>query len=105
MSELTVEDLQKQLLEQQEKIKQLEIEKDNLNKDLDESNKSLDESRKIVNKLWASGTSTTGNPFPGNNMGDEQEVETPEEFIDSFVETAVKNMKKVFGEDKVGYNH
>lgn len=98
----TIEELQQKLLESQAENEQLKTDKETLKQELSDKDNSLTQARKLNSQLMNKIPSGHNNPEP---VELEEHKETVEEFLDSFIEPAVENMKKIYGEDKVGYKH
>lgn len=98
----TIEELQQKLLEAQAENEQLKTEKETIQRELDDKDTSLTQARKLNSQLMNKIPSGHNNPEP---VEPEEHKETLEEFLDSFIEPAVENMKKIYGSDKVGYRH
>ena len=98
----TVEELQQKILEMEAENEQLKTEKETMSKELDSTKTSLTQARtlnsQLMNRIPSGHNNPTGEP-------EEKHEETREEFIDSFLEPVVENMRKVYGSDKVGYKH
>lgn len=98
----TVEELQQKILEMEAENEQLRTEKETMTKELDSTKTSLTQARtlnsQLMNRIPSGHNNPTGEP-------EEKHEETREEFIDSFLEPVVENMRKVYGSDKVGYKH
>ena len=100
MPDFSIEELQQQILDLQEKLKtqtsELEAQKDKLS----EVEKERDDARKINSKLWKGVTLKEDEP-----PEEEPHKETPEEFIDSFVKEAVESIKRRTGDTDIGYHN
>lgn len=99
--ELTVEELQNQLLEIQKENEKLKTEKEATDKELIDTKSSLESSRKIAAELWSKqkgGTSPILNP---DDTEDKEEL-TPEKALDLLLDDALKpnliRMKKIYGD-------
>lgn len=98
----TVEELQQKILEMEAENEQLKTEKETMSKELDSTKSSLTQARTLNSQLMNRIPSGHNNPTA---EPEEKHEETREEFIDSFLEPVVENMRKVYGSDKVGYKH
>lgn len=98
----TVEELQQKILEMEAENEQLKTEKETMSKELDSTKTSLTQARTLNSQLMNRIPSGHNNPTP---EPEEEHKETREEFLDSFLEPVVENMRKVYGSDKVGYKH
>ena len=101
MPDFSIEELQQQILDLQEKLKtqtsELETQKDKLSK----VEKERDDAREINSKLWKGVTLKDDDQTPE----EEPHKETPEEFIDSFVKEAVESIKRRTGDTDIGYHN
>lgn len=100
MPDFSIEELQQQILELQEKLNtqtsELETQKEKLSK----VEKERDDAREVNSKLWK------GIKFKEDETPEEEtHVETPEEFIDSFVKEAVESIKRRTGDTDIGYHN
>lgn len=100
MPDFSIEELQQQILDLQDKLKtqtsELETQKEKLSK----VEKERDDAREVNSKLWKGITLKEDEP--------PEEVphkETPEEFIDSFVKEAVESIKRRTGDTDIGYHN
>lgn len=100
MPDFSIEELQQQILELQEKLNtqtsELETQKEKLSK----VEKERDDAREVNSKLWK------GIKFKEDETPEEEiHKETPEEFIDSFVKEAVESIKRRTGDTDIGYHN
>ena len=100
MPDFSIEELQQQILELQEKLNtqtsELETQKEKLSK----VEKERDDAREVNSKLWKGITLKEDEP-----PEEEPHKETPEEFIDSFVKEAVESIKRRTGDTDIGYHN
>lgn len=75
----------------------LKEQNEKLTADLEKSNNSLTEARQLNSKLIHNIPVTKDNPTPA--IEPESHPETREEFIDSFLQSSIKQLKSVYGDN------
>lgn len=103
MSEPTIEELQNQILELQQANEQKETELNSLKRTHQEDQQTIKQVREVNSKLFQQ-ASFGNSPFGGDEEV-EVEKETPEEFLDSFIQPAKANLEKTFGVKFNGYTN
>lgn len=87
---VSIEELQKKLIEQDEKIKELTSSLEEIKGEKEKSDKELKDVREINTKLLRK----DGVLDP---RGAEEKPETITEFVDSFIDIGMKNLKRKYG--------
>lgn len=90
-TEVSIEELQKKLIEQDEKIKELTSSLEEIKGEKEKSDKELKDVREINTKLLR----RDGVLEP---RGTEEKPETITEFVDSFIDLGMKNLKRKYGD-------